>query len=270
MYLFISLTLLSLFVFGMFVDFFRTTRQRSMAARHRKIMRFKAIVVKTQRLLNGQAILPLTATSSIVCLERANIALKALAELEGTKQRQGLITNIENKLRNFQALIEDEPYYYAALNIPADINELGKVLKQTMLLLITLKVEHSKGRMNDEKLEGETKQLDILVIRLKAEIYKNQSMVNVERKKYAKAQALNDKAIEILQSVSCENEAVMTSITSAIESIKVVNMGVIGVIEEQNHTFYDKFKKEAGEKDGKEGPVEVDDMELIFGKKRKY
>lgn len=269
MYVLISVSLLVIFVLGVLLDFVRTTRQRSMASRHRKILKFKAIVIKTQRLLNGQAILPLTAVSSIVCLERALIALKALADLERTKKRDGLIASIGKKLENFRALTEAEPYYYALLSIPTDLNELGRILKQAMLLLITLKVEHAKGKLSDEQLEVESHQLDILIIRLKAEIYKHQSMRYVEQKKYAKAQTLNDKAVEILGGIACEHEDVMKSITETIDSINVLNVGVTGVIEEQNHTFYDKFKKEAHEKE-EEGPFEVDDMELIFGKKRKY
>ncbi|WP_281560370.1 hypothetical protein [Thalassomonas sp. RHCl1] len=269
MYVLISVTLLVIFVLGVLLDFFRTARQRSMASRHRKILKFKAIVIKTQRLLNGQAILPLTAVSSIVCLERALVALKALADLENTKKRHGLIASMEKKLENFRALTEAEPYYYALLSIPTDLNELGRILKQAMLLMITLKVEHAKGKLSDEQLEVENHQLDILIVRLKAEIYKNQSMRYVEQKKYAKAQALNDKAVEILGGLTCENEEVMKSVTEAIDSINVLNVGVTGVIEEQNHTFYDKFKKEAHEKE-EEKPFEVDDMELIFGKKRKY
>jgi len=262
-------TLLVIFVFGVLLDFFRTARQRSMASRHRKILKFKAIVIKTQRLLNGQAILPLTAVSSIVCLERALVALKALADLERTTKRQGLIASMEKKLENFRNLTEEEPYFYALMNLPTDLNELGRILKQAMLLTITLKVEHAKGKMSDEQLETENQQLDILIVRLKAEIYKNQSMRYVEQKKYSKAQALNDKAVEILGGVGCDNEEVMKLITEASDSINVLNVGVTGVIEEQNHTFYDKFKKEAQERED-EGPFEVDDMEVIFGKKRKY
>lgn len=263
------MTLLVIFVFGVLLDFFRTARQRSMASRHRKILKFKAIVIKTQRLLNGQAILPLTAVSSIVCLERALVALKALADLERTTKRQGLIASMEKKLENFRNLTEEEPYFYALMNLPTDLNELGRILKQAMLLTITLKVEHAKGKMSDEQLETENQQLDILIVRLKAEIYKNQSMRYVEQKKYSKAQALNDKAVEILGGVGCDNEEVMKLITEASDSINVLNVGVTGVIEEQNHTFYDKFKKEAQERED-EGPFEVDDMEVIFGKKRKY
>lgn len=197
----------------------------------------------------------------------ANVALKALAELESSDQRQSLIKSIEDKLVNFRALSVDEDHYYALLPLPTDFNELCRMLKQAMLVLMTLKVQHSKGKLSDEKLEGECQQLDILIIRLKAEIYKSQSQVNIERKKYAPAQMLAEKAIELLNSVFCDNEDVMIEVISAIERISEVNSQISEAIEEQNNSFVSKFQKEADEEEDIDS---IDKMDIVFGLKRKF
>ncbi len=275
MYIFISVCLIVLFLFGVFFEYISTLRQRNQNDKNRKIIKLQNVLAKSQRLLNGRTVLPLTVRSSIVCLERSHLAVSGLIDLEPTEKRLDALKDIDKKLHNFKGLEQTLPFFYAMQELPTLVEEQARMLKQTMMLVIMLKVEHAKGRLSVEQLHDEVHQLEILIARLKSCLYSAQSMQQLELKDYPKAQALSDKAMEILNSVMCENSEVKLLIENEVNNLSLVNDGISGVIDEKGHTFHDKFK---GQQSVQEPPkkksvlfAEQDDgLDGMFGKKRKY
>lgn len=267
--------MIALFLFGVFFDYISTLRERNHNDKNRKIIKLQNILAKSQRLLIGRTILPLTIRSSIVCLERSQLAITGLIELESTPKRLELLKDSNKKLQNFKSLEQTLPFFYATQPLPDKVEEQARMLKQSMMLVILLKVEHTKGRLSVEELHEEVSQLEMLIARLKSSLYSNQAMQQLEQKEYPKAQALSDKAMELLQGITCDNAEVMQLVGDAITQLTLVNDGIVGVIDEKSHSFYDKFK---GQNSAKEPPKkkstlfshQEDGLDGIFGKKRKY
>ena len=275
MYLLITVCLIVLFLFGVFLDYLTTLRERNLKDKNRKTVKLQNALAKSQRLLNGRTVLPLSVMSSIVCLERSLIAVRGLINLASTESRIEALKDINKKLNNFKALEPTLPYFYALQEVPTIAEEQARMLKQSMLLVIILKVEHAKGRLSVEELKQEVSQLDILIARLKSTLYSGQAMQYLELKDYLKAQALTDKAIDLLASVLCENSEVKQLIEDDMAKLALLNDGVGGVIDEKSHTFYDKFKgqdqeSEPPKKESKFFTEDDDGLDGIFGKKRKY
>jgi len=275
MYLLISACLIALFLFGVFFEYISTLRERNQNDKNRKIIKLQNILAKSQRLLNGRTILPLTIRSSIVCLERSQLAITGLIELETTPNRLAALKDTDKKLQNFKSLEQTLPFFYATQPLPIAGDEQARMLKQSMMLVILLKVEHTKGRLSVEELQEEVSQLEMLIGRLKSCLYSNQALQQLELKEYPKAQALSDKAMELLQAITSENTEVMQLVGDAITQLTLVNDGITGVIDEKSHTFYDKFK---GQDSAKEPPKKKstmfshddDGLDGIFGNKRRY
>jgi hypothetical protein len=269
MYVTISIILVGLFILGVIVDYVTTVRDRNLKNKQQKIAKLQMILAKAQRLLNGRTLLPLTVISSIVCLKRAQAALKALISISATNKRRFALDEVNKKLAGFNELAQTLPYFYASLELPAQIDDQARMLKQCMLLVIVLKVEHAKGQISVENLNSETEQLDILIFRLKSAVYTSQAVTKLEGKSYAKAQSLSDKALELLSEISCDNEDVKALINEEIEKINLMKLGITGVIDEKNHDFYDKFKGKTD--NSKTLANELDDgLDGVFGDKRKY
>ena len=269
MFVTISIMIVGLFILGVVVDYVTTIRERNLKNKHQKIAKLQMILAKAQRLLNGRTILPLTVISSVVCLKRAQAALKGLIQLENTDKRSTALNEVNKKLIGFNELAPTLPYFYALLAIPSMIDEQARMLKQSMLLVIILKVEHAKGQINVEQLSTEVEQLDILITRLKSAIYIWQATMKLEKKSYAKAQSLSDKSLELLTDINGGNDEVIIIINEEIEKVKLVQLGITGVIEEKNHHFYDKFKGQNDSSNTLENEL-GDGLDGIFGDKRKY
>ena len=275
MYILISVCLIALFLFGVFVEYVSTMRERKSNDKNRKILKLQHVLARSQNLLNGRTILPLTVTSSIVCLERSHAAITGLIEIESTEKRIEALQETNKKLQNFKTLEPTLPFFYARQPMPTTPPEQSQLLKQSMMLVILLKVEHGKGRLSVEELNGEVTQLEILITRLKSALYSAQAMEQFELKDYPKAQALSDKAMELLQKVLCEDPEVIQLLDNEMANISLLNDGVSGVIEEKSHTFYDKFKgnEKVNEPPKKKSALFKDDndgLDNVFGKKRKY
>jgi hypothetical protein len=265
----ISIILVGLFILGVIVDYVTTIRERNLKNKHQKIAKLQMILAKAQRLLNGRTLLPLTVTSSIVCLKRAQAVLKSLINIESTDKRRLALDEVNKKLAGFNELEQTLPYFYALLAMPVQIEEQARMLKQGMLLVIVLKVEHAKGQISVEKLTSEVEQLDILIFRLKSAVYTAQAVTKLESKSYAKAQSLTDKALEILSEINCDHEGVSELINEEMEKINLVKLSITGVVEEKNHDFYDKFKGQTDSSNTLKNEL-GDGLDGIFGDKRKY
>lgn len=274
MYLLISVCLIVLFLFGVFYEYISTLRERNNNDKNRKIIKLQNILAKSQRLLNGRTILPLTIRSSIVCLERSHLAITGLMEIEPTPNRLDALKDSDKKLQNFKSLEPTLPFFYATQPLSVAIEEQARMLKQSMMLVILLKVEHTKGRLSVEELQEEVNQLEVLIARLKSSLYSQQAMAQLELKEYPKAQALSEKAMELLQGVSCDNPEVKQLIDDAVDKLTLVNDGITGVIDEKSHTFHDKFKgqdnaKNPAEKKSTLFSEQEDGLDRIFGNKDK-
>ena len=274
MYLLISLFLIALFIFGVVFEYISTLRQRNQNDKNRKIIKLQNVLAKSQRLLNGRTVLPLTVRSSIVCLQRSHLAVTGLIELEPTERRLDALKDINKKLQNFKDLEQTQPFFYATQPTPPSADEQARMLKQTMMLVIVLKVEHGRGRLSVEELHEEVNSLEILIARLKSCLYSAQSMQQLEIKDYGKAQALCEKAMELLEGILSDNQEIKQLIEEDVAKLNLVNDGITGVIEDKNHTFHDKFKGQSHDEEpskNKNSMFDHDDgLDGIFGKKRKY
>ena len=54
----------------------------------------------------------------------------------------------------------------------------------------------------------------------------------------------------LLVGIKCDNEEVTQFVDEQVAELQLINDGITGVIDEKNHTFYDKFKDEARLQDG--------------------
>jgi len=278
MYLLITVGLIALFLFGVIFEYISTLRQRNQNDKNRKIVKLQNILAKSQRLLNGRTLLPLTVRSSIVCLQRSHLAVSGLIELEPTENRLDALKDIDKKLNNFNGLEQTNAFFYALQTVSTTADEQARMLKQAMVLVILLKVEHGRGRLSVEELHGEVNPLEILIARLKSCLYSAQAMQQLELKVYDKAQALSDKSMEMLTEISTDNQEVNLLVEEEMAKLSLVNDGITGVIDEKSHAFYDKFKGQGNSQNNTEDGAKKkstlfdhdDGLGSMFGKKRKY
>ena len=245
----LSIIVFALLMFGVFVDYVTTVREKNQASKNKKIARLQSSLSRGQHLLNGRLCLPLTVMSSVVCLERSIAALNALLTLNTTPGRLEAKADLERKLNNFNSLPATQAHFYSLLPLPGLLKEQVNMLKNTSLLSMILKVEQSNGYAAIDAIQDELNQLDILSTRLRSSIYSLQAMQTLEKKNYSKAKALSDKAMALLVTISCDNESVTELVNTQVEELQLVNEGISGVIDEKNHTFYDKFKDEVRQQD---------------------
>lgn len=241
----ISIIVFALFILGIFVDYITTKREKNKSDKNKKIVKLQSIFLKGQHLLNGGLTLPLTVLSSVVCLQRSLAALTAIIRLESTPHRLGVKADLDKKLANFNALPATQAHFYSLLPLAQNHEEQIKMLKNSSLLAMTLKVEQSNGYVSIDSNQDEVNQLEILTSRLKSTIYSQQALDMLEKKSYSKAKALSDKSMALLVAIKCDNENVAALLDGEITALKLINDGITGVIEEKDHTFYDKFKDEA-------------------------
>ncbi|MCJ8294708.1 MAG: hypothetical protein MJK15_09910 [Colwellia sp.] len=246
----ISIIVFALLLFGIFVDYITTTREKNQADKNKKIVKLQSVFIKGQHLLNGRLCLPLTVLSSVVCLQRSLAALNAIIRLESTVYRLEVKADLDKKLVNFNSLPATQAHFYSLLALPQNLKEQVKILKNSALLVMVLKVEQSNGYVSIDSNQAEVDQLGILNTRLRSSIYGLQAMEMLEKKSYGKSKALSDKAMALLVVLKCDNEEVTTLIDEQIAALQLINDGIAGVIDEKNHTFYDKFKDEARLEDG--------------------
>lgn len=245
----LSIIVFALLMFGVFVDYVTTVREKKQANKNKKILRLQTALNRGQHLLNGRLSLPLTVTSSIVCLERSLAVLDALITLDSSPRRLEVKTDLTKKLANFNSLDDSQAHFYSLLSLPSNLNDQIKMLKNGSLLTMVLKVEQSNGYVSIDAIQDELSQLDILNTRLRASIWGLQATQLLEKMSYKKAQSLGEQAMSLLVSIKCDNEMVTELIDDQITTLQLVNDGIRGVIEEKDHTFYDKFKDEVRQQD---------------------
>ncbi|NQZ26110.1 MAG: hypothetical protein HRT55_07320 [Colwellia sp.] len=246
----ISIIVFALFMLGIFVDYVTTKREKNQTDKNKRIVKLQSVFFKGQHLLNGRLCLPLTVLSSVVCLQRTLAALNAIIRLESTVHRIEVKADLDKKLANFNSLPATQAHFYSLLALPQNLKEQVKMLKSSALLVMVLKVEQSNGYVSIDSNQAEVDQLDILNTRLRSSIYGLQATEMLEKKSYGKSKALSDKAMALLVVLKCDNEEVTTLIDEQIAALQLINDGIAGVIDEKNHTFYDKFKDEARLQDG--------------------
>jgi len=245
----ISILIFALLLLGILVDYVTNLREKQRVINQNKRVRLQAILFRVQRLLNGRAVLPLTVASAVVCLERTLVALNNLLQLKSTKNLQEVKAEIQHKLTNFRSLPATSEHFYSLLALPNNEQELQAMLKQTMLLTMTLKVDLYKGYIAFDVIQDELEQLSVLKARLTSAITNKHAMQSLENKRYDNAFALNEKAISVLLEIKCINENVVELISVSVEDIQLVNEGISAVIKEKSHGFYEKHKEEARQAD---------------------
>ncbi|MFT5756421.1 MAG: hypothetical protein ACI9LM_001138 [Alteromonadaceae bacterium] len=241
----ISILIFSLLVFGMLVDYVTNLREKQRVINKNKRVRLQSILFRAQRLLNGRSILPLTVVSAVVCLERTLVALNSLLYLKSTKNLQEVKAEVQHKLVNFRSLALTGEHFYSLLTIPHSEQELQAMLKQSILLTMTLKVDQYKGYVSIDYIMDELDQLSILKARLTSAIINKHAMQALESKHYDRALTLNDQAVAYLLEIKCTNENVVELVKETVEDIQLINIGIAAVIEEKSHHFYEKHKEEA-------------------------
>lgn len=270
MYVILSVVLVIIFVLGIFVEYVASIRRRNLNNKHRKIVKLQFSLAKGQRLLNGRTILPLTVLSSTVCLIRTRDTLNALISIDPLEKRIETLADVNHKIENFLSLPQTLPYFYSRQTIPSLAEDIPRMLKQSMLLINVLKAEHAKGNLSVENLKSEVDQLELLIIRLKASIYKIKALIELDQKNYAKAQGFSDKAMELLNNILCSDGDVVALLEQEIESIHLLNSGILGVIEEKTHIFHDRFKGKNDEGNTLVNALNNDGLEGVFTKNIKY
>jgi len=234
----------SLLFLGILVDYVKNIRANKRAILNKKRLRLRAILFRAQRLLNGRSLLPLTVGSSIVCLERTLVVLNSLLNLKAIKNIQEVKVDIQQKLTNFRTQANSEEHFYSTLAIPYEYSEQLAMLKQSILLTMTLRVDKDKGYYSNIVLQDELAQLAILQDRLRASLLNYQAIKELECKQYEKAIALNNQAIKLLAEVESENESLIDLLKVTIEDIQSRNDAIEAVIVEKSHDFYEKLKEE--------------------------
>jgi|GEM_PF-1877015 len=292
MYVLISVVLISLLILGIIIDYISTVREKHKIRKSQNIAKYLKLINNGQKILNGRTILPLTVQSSIVCLERTYNALTELLNIQPSKVHQELLANINKSLINFRALPQTRPYFYSLQQIPAAIKDQVLMLKQSMLLVIILNSEHTKGRISVEQLAGEVEQLEILNARLKAAGLSVQAMQELESGGYPKAKLYIDNAIPLLQGVKCNNEEVTAllgfeiekmyqlkaKITQRIEKVRQVNADINRKNKNKSKISINKYKYKTPDEEflvfesNDDNDADNDGLDRIFnnGNKTKY
>jgi len=212
---------------------------------NQKRLRLRAILFRAQRLLNGRSLLPLSVASAIVCLERTLVSLNSLLSLKKGNNEQKMKADIQRRLTNFRSLPSTEEYFYSTLAIPFEYTEQLAMLKQSLLLTMTLKVDQFKGYFSSNVLQDELEQLSILQDRLRASLLNIQAIRELESKKYDKAITLNNQAIKLLAAVESTNESLIDLLKVTIEDIQARNDSIEALSIEKSHDFYKKDEAEA-------------------------
>ena len=94
------------------------------------------------------------------------------------------------------------------------------MLRQSMLLVIILNSEHTKGRISVEHLQGEVEPLEILNCRLKAAGLAVQAVEQLDSGGYINAKLFIDNALVFLENIDCNNNEVKTLLAFEIERTK--------------------------------------------------
>lgn len=269
MSLIISILVVASLILGMLFDYVMTLNEQNQIKNNKKKVRLQAILFRGKKLLNGSSILPLTATSSVVCLERTLAAIDGLLKLQSTTSRLAIKVDLENKLDKFRALPAIKEHFYALLSVPNTEQEQLIMLKQSMLLVMFLKSKLSKGYSSIGNIHAdinhELNQLVILNARLKSAAFNLQAMIALESKLYDKGLTLSNKAIALLAEIKCADENVTELVNDTIEEFKLINIGISAVIEEKSHDFYEKYKKDTRQTGNNEDDSS-DGLEKIFSK----
>jgi hypothetical protein len=239
----ISILIFVLLLFGGIVDYVKNRREEQRVKNKKEIIRLQSILFRAKRLLNGISLLPLTVISTIVCLERTLLVINNLIALKSADNLLEVKADIQRRLTNFRAQSTDG-HLYSLLSVPYTENEQQAMLKQSLLLAMTLKVDLHKGYMSVNVIQSELDQLSILKERLMSAIFNKHAMQELENKRYDKAFALNNQAITLLLEIKSIDENVVDLINITVEEIKLVNEGIGGVIQEKSHDFYEKHKEE--------------------------
>ncbi len=234
----------SLLFLGILADYIKNIRANKRAILNKKRLRLRAILFRAQRLLNGRSLLPLTVGSSIVCLERTMVVLNSLFNLKALKNIQEVKVDIQQKLSNFRSQENSENHFYSTLALPYEYSEQLAMLKQSILLTMTLRVDQSKGYYSSTVIQHELEQLSILQDRLRAALLNFQALKELEIKRYDNAIALNNQAIKLLAAVESTNESLLDLLKVTIEDIQARNDAIEAVIVEKSHDFYEKLKVE--------------------------
>jgi len=240
----ITILIFILILLGALVDYVKDRREKQRLKNKKEIIRLQSILFRVKRLLNGISLLPLTAVSTVVCLERILVALNNLIALKSAGNLQEVKADIQRRLANFRAQSTDG-HIYSLLPVPYTENEQQAMLKQSLRLAMILKVDQHKGYISVNVIQDELDQLSILKERLMSAIFNKQAMQELERKHYDKALALNNQAITFLLEIKSKDENVVDLINITVDEIQLVNEGIVGVIEEKSHDFYEKHKEEA-------------------------
>ncbi|MCP4324299.1 MAG: hypothetical protein GY787_21060 [Alteromonadales bacterium] len=239
----ISILIFTLLLLGALVDYVKHQREKKRVKDQKEIIRLQSILFRAKRLLNGSSLLPLTVVSTLVCLERILAVLNKLKVLKSSGSLREVEAEIQFRLTNFKALSTDG-HLYSLLPIPDTENKQQSMLKQSLLLAMTLKVDLNKGYACANIIQEELDQLAILKERLISSIYHKNAMQKLENKDYERALSLNNKAIELLSKIKCTDENVIDLNNIAMNEIQLINEGLNGVIQEKSHDFYEKHKEE--------------------------
>jgi hypothetical protein len=241
----ISILIFALLLLGVLIDYVTNLREKQRVINKNKRVRLQSILFRVQRLLNGRSILPLTVASAVVCLERTLVALNSLLYLKSTISLREVKAEIQQKLINFRSLQATGEHFYSLLPLPPNEQELQAMLKQSMLLTMTLKVDLYKGYVGIDVIQDELEQLSVLKARLTSSISNKRAMLALESKHYDKALALNDQAITFLLGIKCLNENVVELVNITVEEIQLINDSIAAVIKEKSHSFNEIHKEEA-------------------------
>ena len=241
----ISILIFALLLLGMLVDYVTNLREKQRVINKNKRVRLQKILFRAQRLLNGRSVLPLTVVSAVICLERTLVALNRLLYLKSTKSLREIKAEIQNILANFRSLPVTGEHFYSLLPMPHTEQDLQAMLKQSMLLTMTLKVDLYKGYVSIDVIQDELEQLSILKARLTSAITNKFAMQALESKYYDNALTLNNQAIVFLLEIKCINENVVELINITVEEIQLITDGIAAVIKEKSHGFYEKHKEES-------------------------
>jgi hypothetical protein len=228
----------------MLIEYVTNLREKQRVINKNKRVRLQSILFRVQRLLNGRSVLPLTVASAVVCLERTLVALNSLLYLKSTTSLREIKAEIQQKLTNFRSLSATDEHFYSLLPIPHNEQELQVMLKQSMLLTMTLKVDLYKGYVSVDVIQDELEQLLVLKARLTSSISNKRAMQALEGKHYDNALALNEQAIAFLLGIKSINENVVELVNVTIEEIQLINDSIAAVIKESSHGFCEKDEEE--------------------------
>ncbi|USD64385.1 DNA repair protein [Vibrio sp. SCSIO 43136] len=227
-------------------------RMKTESAKRQEAGRYVAVIDATEDLIGNAHHLPYS-KDLLVCLNtRILDALEAMAELDPkNKQLKSRIANMNAQIEQLKENFKDET---ANFRNPSSDKQAIVMLKLVKRLRETIRSEHNKGRFDTQAYVAENARLEQIQIRINIENVIKRANDSVMRGQAGTAKQLLKKGLEAL---TTKNDAYSTQAKEKLQQM----------LDELEQKRMDKDAAAMQELEDKE---RSDDMEALFGNKKKW